>query len=244
MHTRHIRTVLERLSRGAISTETALRRLKDLPYEDLGFAKVDNHRHLRRGYPEVIYGEGKTVPQIQAIMGRIARRGHPVLVTRVGPEVYRKVHTRHRAARYHAEARAITLGPRGARRLRQGILILAAGTSDVPVAEEAALTAEVMGHEADRAYDVGIAGLHRLLDQRQKLQRARVIVAVAGMEGALPSVVAGLVDVPVIGVPTSIGYGTGLEGAAALMSMLNSCASGLLVVNIDNGFGAGYAAAV
>jgi pyridinium-3,5-biscarboxylic acid mononucleotide synthase len=244
MHTRHIRSVLERLSRGAISTETALRRLKDLPYEDLGFAKVDNHRHLRRGYPEVIYGEGKTVPQIQAIMGRLARRGHPVLVTRVGPDVYRKVRARHRAARYHAEARAITLGPRGTPRRRPGILILAAGTSDVPVAEEAALTAEVMGNEADRAYDVGIAGLHRLLDQRQKLQRARVIVAVAGMEGALPSVVAGLVDVPVIGVPTSVGYGTGLEGAAALMSMLNSCASGLLVVNIDNGFGAGYAAAV
>ena len=244
MHTRHIRNVLERLSRGAISTESALRRLKDLPYEDLGFAKVDNHRHLRRGYPEVIYGEGKTVPQIQAIMGRLARRGLPVLVTRVGPDVYRKVRVRHRAARYHAEARAITLGPRRTRQRRPGILILAAGTSDVPVAEEAALTAEVMGHEADRAYDVGIAGLHRLLDQRQKLRRARVIVAVAGMEGALPSVVAGLVDVPVIGVPTSVGYGTGLEGAAALMSMLNSCASGLLVVNIDNGFGAGYAAAV
>jgi pyridinium-3,5-biscarboxylic acid mononucleotide synthase len=244
MHTRHIRTLLERLSRGTISTETALRRLKDLPYEDLGFAKVDNHRHLRRGFPEVIYGEGKTVPQILAIMGRLSRRRQTVLVTRVGPEVHVKVRRRFAAARYHAEARAITLGlaRRGLR--RPGILVLAAGTSDLPVAEEAALTAEVMGNEVERAYDVGIAGLHRLLDQRDKLRRARVIVAVAGMEGALPSVVSGLVDVPVIGVPTSVGYGTGLRGVAALMGMLNSCSSGLLVVNIDNGFGAGYAASV
>jgi len=166
MHTRHIRTLLERLSRGAISTEAALRRLKDLPYEDLGFAKVDNHRHLRRGYPEVIYGEGKTVSQIEAIMARLARRGHTVLVTRVGPDVYRKVRARHRGARYHADARAITLGTPGEGRRHPGVLVLAAGTSDVPVAEEAALTAEVMGHVVERAYDVGIAGLHRLLDQR------------------------------------------------------------------------------
>jgi hypothetical protein len=244
MHARHIRTLLERLSKGTISVQVALRRLKDLPYEDLGFAKVDNHRHLRRGYPEVIYGEGKTVPQIRAIMARLARRGHTVLVTRVGPEVYRKVRARHRAARYHVDARAITLGTPDKGRLRPGILVLAAGTSDVPVAEEAALTAEVMGHQVERAYDVGIAGLHRLLDQKDKLRKARVIVAVAGMEGALPSVVAGLVDVPVIGVPTSVGYGTGLKGVAALMGMLNSCSTGLLVVNIDNGFGAGYSAAV
>lgn len=244
MHARHIRTLLERLSKGTISIDAALRRLKDLPYEDLGFAKVDNHRHLRRGYPEVIYGEGKTVPQIQAIMTRLARRGHVVLVTRVAPEVYRNVRARHRTARYHADARAITLGTHDKGRRMPGILVLAAGTSDLPVAEEAALTAEVMGHQVERAYDVGIAGLHRLLDQKDKLRKARVIVAVAGMEGALPSVVAGLVDVPVIGVPTSVGYGTGLKGVAALMGMLNSCSTGLLVVNIDNGFGAGYAAAV
>jgi len=244
MNARHIRTLLERLSKGTISVDSALRRLKDLPYEDLGFAKVDNHRHLRRGYPEVIYGEGKTVPQIQAIMERLARRGHMVLVTRVGPEVYRKVRVRHRAARYHAAARAITLGTQDTSRRRPGVLVLAAGTSDVPVAEEAALTAEVMGNQVEKAYDVGIAGLHRLLDQKDKLRKARVIVAVAGMEGALPSVVAGLVDVPVVGVPTSVGYGTGLKGVAALMGMLNSCSTGLLVVNIDNGFGAGYAAAV
>jgi NCAIR mutase (PurE)-related protein len=244
MHARHIKKVLDRLRRGSLSTDGALRRLKHLPYEDLGFAKIDSHRGLRRGFPEVIYGEGKTVPQILAIMGKMAGRGETVLVTRVGREVYRKVHARHRRARYHVAARAITLDSRSRAKPQPGVLVLAAGTSDLPVAEEAALTAEVMGNEVDRAYDVGIAGLHRLLDQRKKLLKARVIIAVAGMEGALPSVVSGLVEVPVIGVPTSIGYGTGLKGVAALMGMLNSCSTGLLVVNIDNGFGAGYAASV
>jgi NCAIR mutase (PurE)-related protein len=243
MHARQIRTILDRLRRGTLSTDAALRRLKHLPYEDLGFAKLDNHRQLRRGFPEVIYGEGKTVPQIIAIMRRMALRGHLVLVTRVAPEVFRRVKRGVPKARYHAQARSITLNipPRGPR--RPGILVLAAGTSDVRVAEEAALTAELMGHQVERAYDVGIAGLHRLLDQKDKLAKARVIIAVAGMEGALPSVVSGLVDVPVIGLPTSVGYGTGLKGVAALMGMLNSCSTGLLVVNIDNGFGAGYAAA-
>jgi NCAIR mutase (PurE)-related protein len=244
MHARHIKKVLERLRHGTLSTDAALRRLKHLPYEDLGFAKIDSHRGLRRGFPEVIYGEGKTVPQILAIVGKMAGRGETVLITRVGREVYRKVHARHKRARYHAAARAITLDGRTRARPLPGVLVLAAGTSDLPVAEEAALTAEVMGNEVDRAYDVGIAGLHRLLDQRKKMLKARVIIAVAGMEGALPSVVSGLVEVPVIGVPTSIGYGTGLKGVAALMGMLNSCSTGLLVVNIDNGFGAGYAASV
>jgi NCAIR mutase (PurE)-related protein len=244
MHARHIKKVLDRLRDGTLSTDAALRRLKHLPYEDLGFAKIDSHRGLRRGFPEVIYGEGKTVPQILAIMGKMAGRGETVLITRVGREVYRKVHARHRRARYHAAARAITLYSRSRAKPLPGVLVLAAGTSDLPVAEEAALTAEAMGNKVDRAYDVGIAGLHRLLDQRKKLLKARVIIAVAGMEGALPSVVSGLVEVPVIGVPTSIGYGTGLKGVAALMGMLNSCSTGLLVVNIDNGFGAGYAASV
>ena len=244
MHTRHLKDLLARLARGSLSTEAALRRLKDLPYEDLGFAKIDTHRQLRRGFPEVIYGEGKTVAQIVAIMGRLAKRRQPVLVTRVKPETFRRVKARHRRARYHPVARAVTLNVDDRASRRPGILVLAAGTSDLPVAEEAALTAEVMGNAVERAFDVGIAGLHRLLDQRDKLLRARVIIAVAGMEGALPSVVSGLVEVPVIGVPTSIGYGTGLKGVAALMGMLNSCATGLLVVNIDNGFGAGYAAAV
>jgi hypothetical protein len=246
MNTHDLRRLLDQVAKKRIGTAAALEKLRTLPYEDLGFAKVDNHRHLRRGFPEVIYGEGKTVAQVVAIMGRLAARRQPVLVTRVGPDVFRKVRARFKAARYHAAARAITLGEpgRGGAGSKPGVLVLAAGTSDLPVAEEAALTAEVMGNEVDRIYDVGVAGIHRLLDHRHRIMAARVIIVIAGMEGALPSVVASLVRVPVIGVPTSVGYGTGIKGLAALMGMLNSCSSGLTVVNIDNGFGAGYAAAV
>jgi hypothetical protein len=245
VHTRELKGILERVRRGRVTADEALRRLKTLPYEDIGFAKIDNHRHLRRGFPEVIFGEGKSTPQIVAIVGKVASKRQPVLVTRVGEEVYRRVRARHPGARYHREARAITILPRGqARTPRPGILVVAAGTSDLRVAEEAAVTSETMGNQVERVYDVGIAGLHRLLDHKDKLLKSNVIIAVAGMEGALPSIVASLVEVPVIGVPTSVGYGTGLKGVAALMGMLNSCASGLLVVNIDNGFGAGYAASV
>lgn len=227
-----------------MSIKGAMERLRMLPYDDLGFAKVDNHRALRRGLPEVIFGEGKSVRQIAAIMARVSGRRQPVLVTRVAPEVHRALRRRFRGVRYHREARAITLPGPPRRPLRGGVLVLAAGTSDIRVAEEAALTAEVMGNRVERVYDVGIAGLHRLLDHKRSLLSARVIIAVAGMEGALPSIVASLVDAPVIGVPTSVGYGTGIKGLSALMGMLNSCAGGLLVVNIDNGFGAGYAASI
>ena len=242
VNTSELKKILERVRAGRVTADEALRRLRTLPYEDLGFAKIDNHRQLRRGFPEVIFGEGKSVPQIIAIMGRVASNHQPVLVTRVPPEVFRKVRRRHGRARYHPQARAITLETPGNRERRPGILVVAAGTSDLQVAEEAAVTAEVLGNEVVRMYDVGIAGLHRLLDHKDELFRARVIIVIAGMEGALPSIVASLVDVPVIGVPTSVGYGTGIKGVAALMGMLNSCAAGLLVVNIDNGFGAGYAA--
>jgi len=242
VNTVDLKKLLERVRAGRMKPDEALRRLRLLPYEDLGFAKVDNHRQLRRGFPEVIFGEGKSVPQIVAIMGRVASKRQPVLVTRVTPDVYKKVRRRYRGARYHRQARAITLEVPGPKKTRPGILVLAAGTSDLPVAEEAAVTAEIFGNDVVRVYDVGIAGLHRLLDHKNELLRARVIIVVAGMEGALPSIVASLVDVPVIGVPTSVGYGTGIKGVAALMGMLNSCAAGLLVVNIDNGFGAGYAA--
>lgn len=242
MNTTELKKILERVRLGKVSPDDALRRLKVLPYEDLGFAKVDNHRQLRRGFPEVIFGEGKTVRQIVAIMGKVASKRQPVLVTRVSPRAFREIRRRYRRARYHKEARAITLEVPGQHQARPGILVLAAGTSDLNVAEEAAVTAEVMGNKVERVYDVGIAGLHRLLDHKDRLLEARVIIVVAGMEGALPSIVASLVDVPVIGVPTSVGYGTGMKGVAALMGMLNSCAAGLLVVNIDNGFGAGYAA--
>ena len=244
MHARDIEKVLRQLRRGSISAERALERLRHLPFEDLGFAKIDHHRTIRRGFAEVVFGEGKTIPQIVAIAARMVRRGHPVLVTRVPETVYKALRDQHPDVHYHETARAITIGHGRRPAGRRGILILAAGTSDLPVAEEAALTAETMGNRVERAYDVGVAGLHRLLAQGGKLRRARVIVAVAGMEGALPGVVAGLVSTPVIGVPTSVGYGTGLGGVGALMGMLNSCSSGLLVVNIDNGFGAGYSASI
>jgi len=244
MNTATLKTILERVRSGRMAPDEALRRLRILPFEDLGFAKVDNHRQLRRGFPEVIFGEGKSVPQIVAIMGKVASKSQPVLVTRVGPDVFRKIRRRFKKARYHPQARAVSLEVPGRKKGRPGVLVLAAGTSDLPVAEEAAVTAETLGNSVVRVYDVGIAGLHRLLDHKDELLRARVIVVIAGMEGALPSIVASLVDVPVIGVPTSVGYGTGLKGVAALMGMLNSCASGLLVVNIDNGFGAGYAASI
>ena len=243
MDINELKKILDRVRAGKVSPDEALRRLRILPYEDLGFAKVDNHRQLRRGFPEVIFGEGKSVPQIIAIMGRVASKRQPVLVTRVTPEVFRQVRRRYRRAHYHPQARAITLLAGGRWEVLPGILVVAAGTSDLQVAEEAAVTAEVLGNEVVRLYDVGIAGLHRLLDHKDELFHAKVIIVVAGMEGALPSIVASLVDVPVIGVPTSVGYGTGIKGVAALMGMLNSCAAGLMVVNIDNGFGAGYAAA-
>ncbi|HXH28178.1 MAG TPA: nickel pincer cofactor biosynthesis protein LarB [Candidatus Polarisedimenticolia bacterium] len=246
MRADEVRRILERVRRGSIAPDAAMRRLRLLPFEDLGFAKVDTHRQLRRGFPEVIYGEGKSVPEILAIIRRVASHRQPVLVTRVGPAVFRRIRARLPRARYHRKARIVTLETRRTSRARprDGVLVVAAGTSDLPVAEEAAVTAETLGNQVERVYDVGIAGLHRLLDHREALLAARVIIVVAGLEGALPSVVASLVDVPVIGVPTSVGYGTGTGGVAALMGMLNSCASGLVVVNIDNGFGAGYAASI
>jgi pyridinium-3,5-biscarboxylic acid mononucleotide synthase len=240
---KRLRHLLKALQERKVSVEQALRQLKFLPFEDLGFAKVDHHRQLRRGFPEVVFGHGKSAEQIASIMQSLAKSKTPILVTRASPENYRIVRRAHPRARYHPQARAITLTPTGWRSPNHpGIAVLAAGTSDLPAAEEAALTAEVMGHRVERVYDVGVAGLHRLLSHRDVIVSATVLVVAAGMEGALPSVVAGLVDAPVIGLPTSVGYGAGSGGIAALLSMLNSCAGGVLVVNIDNGFGAGLAA--
>lgn len=219
------------------ASERILAMLRAAPFEDLGFARVDTHRELRRGFPEVILGLGKTPAQVAAVAERIVARGQALLVTRAQPEAYQAVRAVVPAATYHPEARAITLAHADVPPGRGTILILCAGTSDLPVAEEAAVTAEVMGNTVDRLYDVGVAGLHRLLTEHTRLQAARVIVVVAGMEGALPSVVAGLVAVPVVAVPTSIGYGASFGGVAALLGMLNSCANGVSVVNIDNGFG-------
>jgi NCAIR mutase (PurE)-related protein len=238
-----IRDLLEALQRGDLSVGDAVERLRGLPYEDLGFAALDNHRSLRTGFPEVVLGEGKTAEQIATITTRLAAGHETVLVTRASIEAYHAVKEALPDAAYHADARAITLD-RSAREKRPGVVVCCAGTSDVPVAEEAAVTAEIMGSAADRMYDVGVAGLHRLLDKLQRLRAARAIVVVAGMEGALPSVVAGLVAAPVVAVPTSVGYGASFGGLAPLLAMLNACAAGVSVVNIDNGFGAGYLAAV
>jgi len=239
-----IRRLLRGVKSGGVSVDDAVERLRHLPLEDLGFATLDHHRALRRGYPEVVYGQGKTAEQIVEIVSRLARMEQAVLVTRVGSEVYEAVHARHPQAVYHAVPRLVVVPVGRAPRPRPGVLVLSAGTSDLPVAEEAAVTAEVLGNRVERAYDVGVAGLHRLLARKVSLARARVIVAVAGMEGALPSVVAGLTDCPVVAVPTSTGYGAGAGGQAALLAMLNSCAGGIGVVNIDNGFGAGLLAAM
>jgi NCAIR mutase (PurE)-related protein len=242
-----LRALLDAVGAGRVLPDDAHKRLlaemRDQPFEDLGYARVDHHRGIRQGFPEVILGLGKTAEQIASIATRIVARGHPLLVTRVDRDVWQRVHEAIPEATYHDVARAITVTrdlPRG----KGTIVIASAGTSDVPVAEEAAVTANLMGNDVDRLYDVGVAGLHRLLSVRDRLCSARVIVVVAGMEGALPSVVAGMVSVPVIAVPTSVGYGASFAGIAALLGMLNSCANGVSVVNIDNGFGAGCLASV
>ena len=224
--------------------EEAVAQLRTLPYEDLGFAKLDHHRALRRDFPEVVLGQGKTAEQIAAITERLAAFADRVLVTRASPESFAAVRERLPDATYNAVARAITVNRLKDTPSRQGVMVVSAGTADLPVAEEAAITAELMDSTVDRAYDVGVAGIHRLLDHLPRLREARVVVVVAGMEGALPSVVSGLVAVPVIAVPTSCGYGASFGGLAPLLAMLNSCSPGVSVVNIDNGFGAGYLAAL
>jgi hypothetical protein len=237
-----LQNLLAQVARGDLMVDAAARQLMDVlrasPYEDLGFARVDHHRALRQGFPEVVLGLGKTPAQIAAIAAEIVARGSTLLVTRATEAAYEAVRERVPGASFHADAGVITLRQHDVVPGNGTIVLAAAGTSDLPVAEEAARTAELMGNTVDRLYDVGVAGLHRLLGEHSRLTAARVIIVVAGMEGALPSVVAGLVRVPVIAVPTSIGYGASFGGIAALLGMLNSCASGVSVVNIDNGFGA------
>jgi len=219
--------------------------LRSLPFEELGFATVDTHRSMRRGFPEAVYGAGKTDAQISAILERLSRTHRTVLATRIRASTAKAVRTRLPGKKVHEfpEARMLVVGSMPAPR-KGRIALVTAGTSDLPVAEEAAVTAEAMGHRVDRIYDVGVAGVHRVLDKQKRLGRARVVIVVAGMEGALPSVVSGLVDKPVIAVPTSVGYGASFDGLAALLAMMNACSPGVAVVNIDNGFGAGYLAAM
>lgn len=236
------RQLLERLRRGEASVDTVLRAVQAAPFADLGFAQVDTHRALRQGFPEVVFGAGKTAEQVVAIAARLFAQHDRVLVTRATPEHARALRRKFRRALHHPVARCLTLQRAPLARRPGYVAVLCAGTSDLPVAEEAAVTAEFMGNRVERVFDVGVAGLHRLLGRLELLQAAQVLVVVAGMEGALPSVVAGLVARPVIAVPTSVGYGASFGGVAALLGMLNSCGSGVTVVNIDNGFGAGYAA--
>jgi len=224
-----------------MTADSAAEKLRTVSFEDLGFAKIDHHRSLRRGFPEVIFGPGKTPPQVAAIATRLAETGQIVLVTKTTEEAYRAVAAALPGAVWHQEASAITVGRASVERVGKAS-VLSAGTSDIPVAEEAALTAELMGATVGRLYDVGVAGLHRLLDRMDVLSSADVLVVVAGMDGALPSVVSGLTRAPVVAVPTSVGYGASFSGLSALLAMLNGCSPGVAVVNIDNGFGGGYLA--
>lgn len=241
---RQLITLLEEVRSGSISIHEALERLRILPYEELDFARLDHHRALRRGFPEVVLAQGKTPEQVACAMARLATYHDRVLATRATPEAYAAVRALVPDAIYHEIARLIVVDRVKEETKLPGVLVVTGGTADIPVAEEAAITAELMGNAVERLYDVGVAGLHRLLDKIEHLYRARVIIVVAGMEGALASVVSGLVDVPVIAVPTSIGYGAHFSGLAALLTMLNSCSPGIAVVNIDNGFGAGYLASL
>jgi NCAIR mutase (PurE)-related protein len=243
MDIKHLRQTLEDIKDGRMTLDEAMERLKSLPFEDIHFAKIDNHRCIRTGVPEVIYSQGKTVDQVQGIVRRIIKNHHNIMATRAGKEVYEGIREITEDCEYHELAGIVVIKPRPVKQVGN-IAIVCAGTSDISVGEEAAVTAEVLGNRVQRIYDVGVAGLHRLLSVREDLFKARVAVVIAGMEGALASVVGGLVSCPVIGVPTSVGYGASFGGIAALLSMLNSCASGVSVVNIDNGFGAGYQASL
>jgi len=245
MNPQRLRHLLEQVRTGAVPPDAALEQLRSFPFDDLGFAKVDHHRPLRTGFPEVIFGAGKSPDQIVDIARSLNAGAHNVLITRLDPDKAAAVCAALPSVQYNPHARAATIVQTAPEIVGRGtVLVVAAGTSDVPVAEEAALTAELMGNRVERVTDVGISGIHRLFAYRETLSAAAVLIVVAGMEGALPSVVAGLVDRPVIAVPTSIGYGASFGGLAALLAMLNSCAAGVTVVNIDNGFGAGVAASL
>ncbi len=239
-----LRKLLQQVRKGTLSPDEAVSRLRHMPFEDLGFAKVDHHRRLRTGMPEVIFSSGKNPQQVARIFKSMAAHGGNVLATKANAEHFRAVRKAVRKAEYYELANAIVLKQDPARYGKGTVVVVSAGTSDIPVAEEALVTAEVMGNEVAHLYDVGVAGIHRLLASKSVLERARVVIVCAGMEGALPSVVGGLIGVPVIAVPTSVGYGAAFKGLAALLGMLNSCASNVSVVNIDNGFGAGYVASL
>ena len=244
MDRKRLKELLLNLRDGEIEIDAVIERLRHLPFEDLGYARIDHHRALRQGFPEVIFGKGKTAAQIVGIATRLLERSSNLLITRTDHSSFELIRSIEPTAVFHDSCSAISVVRDTASRGRGPIAVVTAGTSDIPVADEAALTAEVMGNSVSRLYDVGVAGIHRILSERAMLQSAKVVICVAGMEGALPSVVGGLVDVPVVAVPTSVGYGASFGGVAALLGMLNSCASNVTVVNIDNGFGAGFVASL
>jgi NCAIR mutase (PurE)-related protein len=234
--------ILQKVKSGEVSISDAVQELSILPYEELSFAKVDHHRHLRVGFPEVVFGRGKTIEQIASIAESLSVRSDKILITHASPEAYEAVKKKLRESQYNPVCRTVVFNRLNNEVLKPGVTVITGGTADIPVAEEAIVTAELMGNKVEKVFDVGVAGLHRLLDKLPQLRLARVLVVVAGMEGALPGVVGGLISAPIIAVPTSIGYGASFNGLAALLTMLNSCAPGIAVVNIDNGFGAGYMA--
>lgn len=244
MNADQIKRLFQQVKQGKLSPDEAVQQLQHMPFEDLGFAKVDHHRAVRVGMPEVIFSQGKTPTHVATIFERLSSRKTNVLATRATVTQYEEVRARVPQAEYHEQARCITLRQDKKKYGKGRIAVVSAGTSDIPVAEEALVTADIMGNDVENIYDVGVAGIHRLLASRDTLTKARVVIVCAGMEGALPSVVGGLVGVPVIAVPTSVGYGASFQGLAALLGMLNSCASNVSVVNIDNGFGAGYVASM
>ena len=243
MNVDHLRRLLERVQEGKVKVEKALQELKTLPFEEIGCATIDHHRSLRQGAPETIFGEGKTAAQMLSIMKKMQEKKNNILVTRLDRVKAMSIKRAFPRAQYYPQSRALTLLSHPIKMVGKGtILVVCAGTSDIPVAEEAMVTARMMGNRVEHLYDVGVAGIHRLMSRRERLMAAHVLIVVAGMEGALPSVVGGLVDRPVIAVPTSVGYGSNFGGITALLAMLNSCASGICVVNIDNGYGAAFAA--
>ena len=244
MNEDQLRKILDDIKQGNLNIDDALSHFKDFEYKELDYAKIDNHRQLRTGYPEVIFGQNKTIEQIEGIVKYMLTRDNNILVTRVGIEVFETIKKLTTEALYHPMARTISIRKKEGKKPETHIAVVSAGTSDMAVSEEAAVTAEIFDNEVKRYYDVGVAGIHRFYDKLSEIRKARAIIVVAGMEGALPSIVGGMVDKPVIAVPTSVGYGANFGGLSALLGMLTSCASGISVVNIDNGFGAGYLASM
>ena len=244
MYKQQIKEIMEKVAKHAITADKAVKKLKFMPFEDLGFVKIDHHRALRKGFPEVVYCKNKTAGQVAEIVKRLAKNKSDVLATRATEEMFREVKKHVKIAQYNKFSKTIII-KQNKKEIKKGkILVISAGTSDINVAEEAAVVAEAMGNKVERLYDVGVAGIHRLLSNKEKLEDANVLIVVAGMDGVLPSVVSGLFEKPIIAVPTSIGYGASFKGIAPLLTMLNSCSPGVVVVNIDNGFGAGYFASL